>query len=211
MIGTKVGKWLVIEEVKVEQNRTAVFKHYNCQCECGIIKIVRADGLRNGRSTQCSDCRKKERYIDTSLMVGEKFGKWLVLKELPGDKTQRKVLCKCECGKEIKKSASILKLGKSLQCHLCNVTKHGQEGGLTYNTWRCMMARCTNPRNHNYKNYMERGIKVCQEWHTFGNFFRDMGEKPKGLQLDRIDNNGNYEPNNCRWVTAKENSNNRRR
>jgi hypothetical protein len=211
MIGTQVGKWYVIEEIKVEQKRSAVFRHYNCRCACGIIKIVRADGLRNGKSSQCEECRKKERYINTESMVGNKYGEWTVLEALTNKTGQRTLRCKCKCGRERILTASILKLGKNNQCHLCNVTKHGYEGTPTYNTWRCMLARCNSSKNHNFNLYGGRGIKVCERWFKFENFLEDMGEKPLGLQLDRTDNNGNYEPGNCKWVTPKENSNNRRK
>lgn len=211
MIGRKIGKWLVLEEVKLEQKRSAVFKHYNCKCECGIIKIVRADGLRNGKSSQCRECRNKERYIDTSTMIGKKYGHWTVLEAQKNKTGQRTLKCRCKCGTERILTASILKLGKNNQCHLCNVTKHGYEGTKTYNTWRCMLMRCTKKTNQNYKNYGGRGIKVCERWLKFENFLADMSEKPEGLQLDRTNNNGNYEPGNCEWVTPKQNSNNRRK
>jgi hypothetical protein len=73
-----------------------------------------------------------------------------------------------------------------------------------------MLERCEKTYHKSYADYGGRGIKVCDRWHTYENFRSDMGERPLGLQLDRINNDGNYEPGNCRWVTPKENSNNRR-
>lgn len=67
-----------------------------------------------------------------------------------------------------------------------------------------MRQRCINPKNKDYKYYGARGIQVCKRWDLYENFLQDMGEKPFGLSLDRIDNNGNYEPSNCRWITQKE-------
>lgn len=80
----------------------------------------------------------------------------------------------------------------------------------TYSCWKAMMDRCTKPTDPAFPNYGGRGIKVCTDWHRLCNFIRDMGEIPEGLTLDRIDVNGNYEQNNCRWITMKEQARNRR-
>jgi len=90
-----------------------------------------------------------------------------------------------------------------------NHSKKGQWSD-TYKRWARMIRRCTNPNHEHYQHYGGRGITVCDRWREFVNFLDDMGEAPPGLQLDRIDNNQGYCKQNCRWVTPKQNSRNRR-
>ena len=79
-----------------------------------------------------------------------------------------------------------------------------------YYTWVALRQRCNNPNNKQYNNYGGRGIKVCERWNSFENFLEDMGDRPKGLVIDRIDNEGDYTPNNCHWTTYKMSANNQR-
>lgn len=99
---------------------------------------------------------------------------------------------------------------KQRQIQKAKWTAHGYVGTPTYHTWSGMRARCTNPKNKEYARYGGRGITVCEQWDHFVNFLADMGEKPPGTSIDRIDNAGNYEPGNCRWATAHEQRMNQR-
>jgi hypothetical protein len=97
-----------------------------------------------------------------------------------------------------------------------SVIRHGHAGphgytSPTYQSWKAMKGRCLNSSNSNFLDYGGRGITICERWLTFENFLADMGEKPDGLTLDRIDNDGNYEPNNVRWATRLEQGQNKRR
>jgi hypothetical protein len=140
-------------------------------------------------------------------MINKKFGKWEVIKEIYIKKQHCKhYQCKCECGTITIIPGTTLRLSKSKQCRKCSFYKHGMSKTNIYRIWGGIISRCYNSKVKIYKYYGGRGIKVCPRWLKFENFYSDMGNRPDNLQLDRIDNNGNYEPSNCRWVTAKENN-----
>lgn len=124
-------------------------------------------------------------------------------------------LFKCDCGKEKILRVGCIKRGHTKSCGCLSdkeKTKHGMYGTRIYTSWGKMKDRCLNKNNHAYKNYGGRGIKICPEWlNSFENFYRDMGERPEGKSIDRIDNNGNYEPSNTKWSTPKEQMNNTRK
>ena len=126
-----------------------------------------------------------------------------------GNLTNRAQTTSCGC---VKRERLAALASKRLEAN----TKHGHAGrGKTsraYHVWHDMRARCTNPSDQAYKYYGGRGITVCERWlESFENFLADMGEPPVGLTLDRKNNDGNYEPRNCRWVTRKEQAANKRR
>jgi len=159
-----------------------------------------------------------------------KYNRLTLIKEVEpyiwGTRKYRKFLCLCDCGNEVEVRLDKLKRGSTKSCGCFNFeliskphgprnAKHGHTiGGKPtpeFYSWWSMKMRCTNKNAKHYQYYGGRGITVCNEWfNSFENFFKDMGNRPDGMTLDRINNDGNYEPSNCRWSTPSQQLKNRR-
>ena len=145
-------------------------------------------------------------------LTGQRFGRLVAIE--PTDERRNRIIiycCHCDCGKQCFVRSVDLRNGhtKSCGCLSRELTKkrnttHGMSEASIYKIWRGILARCENPNDPAYKNYGGRGIKVCERWHKFENFYADVGDPPQGMTLDRRNNDGNYEPENFRWATRKE-------
>lgn len=138
-------------------------------------------------------------------------------------RTDPRHVVECDCGSISVVYRKHLKSGASRSCGCLNLdrlserrgsknpmTTHGMCGTPTYASWGAMLRRCLNPHAPNWADYGGRGIAVCERWLDFANFHADMGDRPADRSIDRIDNDGGYEPGNCRWATAKEQRANQR-
>lgn len=158
-------------------------------------------------------------------MIGIRCGRLLVLEEslVKSCSGEIRWACLCDCGNKINARGASLRSGETVSCgcyraEIFNkrVTKHGKINTPTYKTWNMMLQRCLNTQYDKYSSYGGRGITVCDRWNprvggSFENFLEDMGERPQGLTLDRINNNSGYFPENCRWTNNSEQGYNQRR
>lgn len=207
---------------------------WRCICDCGAESIVSGKDLRLGRTKSCGCLARKNRGVPALELTGQRFGRLRVVERAENRGHHVRWRCICDCGAESIVGVDQLRSGDTQSCGClhrevssrigkryishatASLVKHGatRNGRVTpeYSSWAGMVARCENPRHIGFERYGARGISVCPRWRgSFEAFLEDMGSRPVGCSIDRIDNDSNYEPGNCRWATHKEQRANQRR
>lgn len=195
-------------------------RYWNCRCICGNTRSVMTSCLINGRIKSCG-CMNKTNRID---LTGQRFGRLVVLSQFPTEKGEAlKWECVCDCGNSVVVTGSALRYGTTRSCGCLRAEHEAPKEDAyhrqrLYGVWAGMMQRCFYEKHKEYHIYGGRGITVCNEWKDYA-VFRDWAyangydenHDTKSCSLDRIDVNGNYCPDNCRWVDMKTQSRNTRR
>jgi hypothetical protein len=223
-IGAAFGRWTLLGD---PERQHASSGYVRARCSCGTVRDVPLSNMKRGHSLSCGCLQTEVASSKRQLaQIGARFNRLVVLGEapdraLPSGIPVRFVRVLCDCGVTKQVPLRTLIAGRSTSCGCVqreNRYAHGthhQSGTRTYRAWKAMHDRCRGSLPRNVRDYQDRGIYVCQRWTGpggFENFLADVGERPAGrrMMLHRIDNDGIYEPGNCRWTTIHDSNRNKR-
>lgn len=216
---SRIGKKFNMLTIIDFDHKSGAHMYYRCRCDCGNEKVVRYDSLKDGSIKSCG-CLQSNRVSQKDLShIGEIWGRMTIIAFDHTDKSYNKwYVARCQCGNEKIVTYGSLKHGQVVSCGCYSReihTKHGMSHDRIYVIWKNMNDRCYDKNNKSYSNYGGRGISVCEQWRDPIDGLKRFQEWSishgymEDLSIDRIDNDGNYDPTNCRWVDKIVQSNNK--